>query len=207
MFTIRKAQESDCSFLANIILIAEDTGYEITAYTKMFNKSNEELQPIFEKIINNEIEGHPLTYKSYLIACENGNPVAALAVYLEGEFGDSNHLTTGALMNGFDRKSIISAFGFLKKHSELSITKKIKTLQVDCVATLPEHRGKGLLRLLLSEIEVIAKKRGVEEIQIQLWKKNENAMNAYKKLGFVFSEERLSLSEVNNGKVLLIKKI
>jgi len=207
MITIRKAQQTDCSFLASIIVLAEDTGNEITAYTKMFNKTNEGLLPIFEKIINNQTQGHPLTFSSYLIACENEVPAAAIAIYTEGEFGDSNHLTTGALMTGFDRKSMAVAFGFLKNHTELGISKKINSLQIDCVSTLPEYRGKGMLRQLISEAEVIAKQHNLCEMQIQVWKKNEGAINAYKKLGFFVEEERISLTEPINGKVLMIKKI
>lgn len=207
MITIRKAQQSDCTFLASIVLLAEDTGFEITSYTKMFNRSIEELLPIFEKIISNDTQGHPLTFRSYIIALEDGIRASAIALYKEGEFGDSNHLTTGALMTGFDRKSMSTAFGFLRKHSELGITKKAKSLQIDCVATLPEYRGKGMLRNLIAEAELVAKQNEVSELQILVWKKNEAAINAYKKLGFVIEEERASLLEPNNGKVLMIKKI
>jgi len=205
MYTIRKALETDCHFLSTIILLAEDTGNEITAYTKMFNMTNEQLLPVFEKILKNETQGHPLTYKSYLVATDNGKPIAAIAIYNEGQFGDSNHLTTGALMTGFDRKSVASAFGFLKNHAELGITKKVNTLQIDCVATLAEYRGKGVLRMLISEAEIFAKKLALHEVQIQVWKKNEGAIKAYKKLGFNVVEEKLSTSDLNNGKVLMIK--
>lgn len=207
MISVRRAQLADCHFLASVILIAEDTGFEITAYTKMFNKSNEELLPVFEKIINNETEGHPLTYRSYLIATANSIPAAALAVYSEGEHGDSNHLTTGALMTGFDRKSMVTAFSFLKDHTELGITKGINTLQIDCVATLPEYRGKGLLKELIKEAEKVAMQKKVSEMQIQVWKMNDNAIKAYQKLGFVIVDERLSKDDDKNGKILMVKKI
>ncbi len=207
MIAVRKAQVVDCGFLANIILLAENTGFEVTAYTKMFSKTNDELLPVFEKMINNETQGHPLTYRSYIIATENDKPAAAIAIYKEGEFGDSNHLTTGALMTGFDRKSMVGAFGFLKRNSELGITKKLNSMQIDCVGTLPEFRGKGMLRHLIGEAETIAKENHISEMEIQVWKKNEGAINAYKKLGFIISEERLSLSEEGNGKVLMSKKL
>lgn len=207
MISIRKAGASDCHFLASIILLAEDTGYEITAYTKMFNRSNDELLPIFEKMINNNTKGHPLTYSSYLIAQENETPAAAIAIYREGEFGDSNHLTTGALMTAFDRKTMMTAFGFLKKNVELGITKGVGTMQIDCVGTLPEFRGKGMLRQLIQEAERTASQSNISELQIQVWKKNEGAVNAYKKLGFSVADEKISSSEANNGKVLMTKKI
>lgn len=207
MITIRNAEQSDCGFLANIILLAESTGFEITSYTKMFGKTNEELLPHFQKIINNDTNGHPLTYKSYLIACVDTIPVSAISVYKEGEFGDSNHLMTGALMTGFDRKSVAQAFGFLKNHHELSISKKINTLQIDCVATLPEFRGKGILKQLLLESEKIALEKNCEEIQIQVWKQNEGAVKVYEKLGYAIVREQLSHQDDGNGKIIMIKTL
>ncbi len=207
MITLRKAKSSDCQFLASIVLMAEDTGYEITAYTKMFNMPNDELLPVFEKILNNEKEGHPLTYRSYIVALIDNVPAAAIAVYCEGEFGDSNHLTTGALMTGFDRKSMSAAFSFLKQHSELAFVKKNNSLQIDCVATLPDYRGKGLLKSLIEDAERIARIKNISELQIQVWKKNEQAIKAYEKLGFKITDERLSKSVVGNGKLIMTKII
>lgn len=207
MITVRKAVKSDSHFLASIILLAENTGHEITSYTKLFNKTNEELLPIFERIVEGGMEGYPLTFKSFLVACVNDIPSAAIAIYKEGEFGDSNHLTTGALMTNFDRKSMALAFGFLKNHAELSITKSLHSLQIDCVATLPEQRGKGLLKLLIAEAERYAKQKDVGQLEIQVWKKNESAISAYSKIGFTIKEEKLSSQEDNNGKVLMIKNL
>lgn len=207
MITIRKAEVSDCNFIAKIILLAESTGFEITSYTKMFGKTNDELLPYFEKMINNETNGHPLTYKSYVIACVDNVPASAISVYKEGEYGDSNHLMTGALMTGFDRKSVAAAFGFLKIHSDISIQKKINTLQIDCVATLPEYRGKGILKRLLSETEKMAHNAQLNEIQIQVWKKNEGAVKVYEKSGYKIVTEMMSNTDSGNGKTLMVKKI
>jgi len=207
MITIKQAEKKDCSFIAKIILLAESTGYEITSYTKMFGKTMDELLPAFEKMIDNETDGHPLTYKSYLVAYLDGEPASAISVYKEGENGDSNHLMTGALMTGFDRKSVASAFGFLKNHNDISIQKKQNTLQIDCVATLPEFRGKGLLKELMKAAEEKAKQLHVNEIEIQVWKKNEAAVVVYEKSGYKIVQEMISNKEGRNGKILMTKKI
>jgi ribosomal protein S18 acetylase RimI-like enzyme len=207
MVTVRKAEKADCHFLATIILLAEATGFEVTSYTKMFNKTMEELLPAFEKMTDNETEGHPLTYKSYLVACVDGIPASAISVYKEGEFGDSNHLMTGALMTGFDRKSVAIAFGFLKNHGDISIQKKPGTLQIDCVATLPEFRGKGLLKELMKAAEQRGKELQTNEIQIQVWKKNEGAVAVYEKSGYKVVQEMMSGTEAGNGKILMTKTI
>lgn len=207
MITIRKAEQKDCQFLATIILLAESTGFEITSYAKMFGKTNEELLPVFKKIINNETEGHPLTYKSFMVACVDGIPASAISVYREGEFGHSTHLMTGALMTGFDKKSVALAFCFLKNNAELNISKKNNSLQIDCVATLPEYRGMGLLKQLLTEAERTASEFQAHEIQIQVWKQNETAVKAYEKAGYKIVEEMISAANNKNGKVLMTKTI
>lgn len=207
MVSIKEGSKADCAFLAKIILLAEESGFEITSYSNMFEKTNEELLPIFEKIINNDTKGHPLTYSSFLIANESGKSCGAIAVYVEGEYGDSNHLTTGALMTNFGRKEMQSAFAFLRKHSELSIPKKSGTLQVDCVATLPEFRGKGMLKSLIAEAERRANALNINEVQIQVWKNNLGAIAAYEKLGYKITEIKLSNSMPEDGKVLMTKNI
>ncbi|MCD6017988.1 MAG: acetyltransferase, superfamily protein [Bacteroidetes bacterium] len=207
MITVRKAEKTDCHFLARIILLAESTGFEITSYTGMFGKTTEELVPSFEKMIDNDTDGHPLTYKSYLIACVDGIPASAISVYKEGEFGDSNHLMTGALMTGFDRKSVALAFGFLKNHGDITIQKTPGTLQIDCVATMPEYRGKGLLKELMKAAEQRGKELNTGEIQIQVWKKNEGAVAAYEKAGYKIVKEMMSAVDEGNGKILMIKNI
>ncbi|MEO6903348.1 MAG: N-acetyltransferase [Bacteroidia bacterium] len=207
MISIRKAQQTDCHFIATIILLAESTGFEITSYNKMFDKTNESLLPIFEKIIDNETEGHPLTYKSYLIACVDDIPASAISVYNEGAFGDSTHLMTGALMTGFNRKDIALAFSFLKNHSEITITKKNNTFQIDCVATLPEYRGLGLLKKLMSEAEKSAAELQIPEMQIQVWKKNNLAVSIYEKYGFKICKQAISNTHSENGKILMTKII
>lgn len=207
MITVKQAEKTDCSFLATIILLAESTGYEVTCYKKMFGKTMSELLPTFEKMIDNEKDGHPLTYRSYMVAYIDDIPAAAISVYKEGEFGDSNHLMTGALMTVFDRKSVALAFGFLKNHNDISIQKKANTLQIDCVATLPDFRGKGLLKELMKTAEEKGRQLNVNEIQIQVWKKNEAAIAVYEKAGYKIVHEMMSNTEEGNGKILMTKNI
>ncbi len=207
MIAVRHATQADCSFLSEIILLAESTGFEIVSYSKMFSKTNEELSAIFSNIINNNTNGHPLAYQSFLIVCVNDIPAAAISLYKEGEYGDSNHLMTGALMTGFDRREIANAFSFLKMNSDINIPKKINSLQIDSVATLPAYRRKGFLTLLLAEAEKIACKSMVDELQIQVWKKNDIAVKSYEKYGYKVVSETSSKTNDGNGKVLMQKII
>jgi ribosomal protein S18 acetylase RimI-like enzyme len=207
MITVRKAQASDCAFIAGIILEAETSGAEITSYEKMFRLPVNELQEIFSKALETSPEGHALTWRNFLIATENEIPVAGLSAYVEGSNGDSSHLTTAVLMASFPRKQLGDAFRFLRSHEEVSIPKTNHTLQLDCVATLPAHRGKGALRLLIDAALQEAKNKNVAIAEIQVWKKNASAIAAYEKLGFRAVMEKLSNSEEGNGKVLMQKEL
>jgi ribosomal protein S18 acetylase RimI-like enzyme len=207
MITVRKALATDCAFIAGIILEAETSGAEITSYEKMFQLSSAELQEIFSKALETSPAGHALTWQDFLIATENEIPVAGLSAYIEGSNGDSSHLTTAVLMNSFPRKQLGDAFRFLRQHEEVSIPKTNHTLQLDCVATLPAHRGKGALRLLMDAALKDAKNKGAALAEIQVWKKNASAIATYEKLGFHSVTEKPSHTEAGNGKVLMQKEL
>ena len=207
MITARKATVSDCEFIAGIILEAETSGAEITSYEKMFQMETGALREIFSKALEASPAGHALSWRNFLIATENNIPIAGLSAYIEGSNGDSSHLTTAVLMASFPRKQLGDAFRFLRSHEEVSIPKTHNTLQLDCVATLPAHRGKGALRLLIEEALREGKANGASVAEIQVWKKNASAIAAYEKLGFRVTLEKLSKTEEGNGKVLMQKEI
>lgn len=49
---------------------------------------------------------------------------------------------------------------------------------------LPEHRGKGVNRLILEELEAWARAQGVHELRLEVYQGNEPAIKAYEKAGF-----------------------
>lgn len=205
---VRRATEKDCDFLANIVVLAESTGCEIVSYEKMFSSiSPAQLKRNLAVALRHSSEGHPLSYLSYFIACVNSIPAAAAAGYIEGENGDSNLLITGVLLTAFLKQDVIRAFSFLKNHADVHIPKTKNTVQIDCVATLPIYRGRGLFSRIHNAIIQYAKEKGITESEIQVWKKNTQAIRTYTKLGYVVSLEKISHSDPNNGKVLLKKYI
>jgi ribosomal protein S18 acetylase RimI-like enzyme len=48
----------------------------------------------------------------------------------------------------------------------------------------PQHRGKGINGEITKKLIEWAKRRGILEIQLDVYAKNESATNAYKKIGF-----------------------
>ena len=60
---------------------------------------------------------------------------------------------------------------------------------------LPEHRGKGIIRMLIEELKVWAMQQGVTEFRLEVYHDNLPAVKAYKKAGFemLLTEMRLSI--------------
>ena len=199
---IRRAKIGDIPFLSKIIIQSESTGHELYSYCSLFDKSEEELIPILEVVLNNEFEGHGLTYKNFYVVLIDGALAGGMAFYLEGSHGDSNHLMTGALMQAIDRKDLVKSFGKLKDYREIDIPKTQGTYQLDSVAVLEKYRGKGIFGALINYLKKeVNKENSIMEVQV--WKNNINAIKAYEKYGFRL-DKVLDFNE--NGRVLMIKE-
>lgn len=48
----------------------------------------------------------------------------------------------------------------------------------------PEHRGKGINKLILDELIKWSKDKDISEIRLEVYDQNEPAVKAYKKAGF-----------------------
>jgi ribosomal protein S18 acetylase RimI-like enzyme len=58
------------------------------------------------------------------------------------------------------------------------------SLNVHDLAVLPEHRGRGVGRRLLEEIERRARERGSSKLTLEVHATNEGAMRLYRRFGF-----------------------
>lgn len=204
---IRGANKDDIPFVTRIVFDAEATGAEITSYEKMFAMPRAELEAAFAKGLADSPEGHALNLHNFLIAEEGGERAAGLSAYIEGSNGDSSHLTTAFLMQVIPRSVLSDGFKLLRANTDVSLAKKPGTLQIDCVSTLPEFRGKGALRELVEFACIMAKRKGATEAEIQVWKQNQGAVKAYESLGFVISQEALSATHPGNGKLIMTKQL
>jgi len=206
---IRKAKKEDIPFLAKMVLLAETSGSELISYKQMFPVPEKELIRIFEIILDNDQPGHGLTYLSFVIADLDGKQAAAACGYIEGEFGSSNHLMTGALMTGFETELVIEAYKRNSTYKEVQIAKTYGTLQIDSVATLPEFRGKGLFKMIFEEHCRIGRSHDCNQLEIQVWAGNNAAIHTYQKLGCAITNEKyLNFEEKSGGgRLVMTKKI
>jgi ribosomal protein S18 acetylase RimI-like enzyme len=159
--------------------------------------------------LDNEQPGHGLTYQTFIIAELDGEKASAACGYIEGESGSSNHLMTGALINAFGMEKVLEGFEKNAKFKEVQITKTEGTLQLDSVATLPEFRGRGLLKRIVEEHCKIALEKNCNRMEIQVWAGNEAAIAAYKKLGCERTLEKFMNGNQasSRGRLVMSKKI
>lgn len=204
---VREANADDAEFMAQVVLEAEATGSEITSYRKMFDLPKAQLIAAFSNGLKNSPPGHALSLHNFFIVEVNGKPAAGLSAYIEGSNGDSSHLTTAFLMQVIPRNILSAGFRLLRDNSEVSLAKTTNTLQIDCVATIPEYRGKGCLKLLLQSVLGQARQQHVKVAEIQVWMQNTSAIKAYEALGFVISREAKSDKFPGNGKLVMTKSI
>ncbi len=188
---IRNAGRDDIPFLVKIILLSETSGFELISYREMFKDlPEEEFLACFHKTLDNDFDGHALSYKSFLIAEVNEVPAAAASGYIEGESGNSNLLMTGALMNGFPKEAVLTALHKNAAFLDINFKKKEASLQLDSVATLPEFRKRGLISAIFYKHYELAKVKQCNLAEIQVWKGNLTAISAYQSLGFFTSSEK-----------------
>lgn len=100
--------------------------------------------------------------------------------------------------------------GYLKinKHSETSESFKVPTLEIERIYTLRAYYGRGVGPLLMQKAVEIAKKEGCQYIWLGVWKKNDRALQFYKKNDFqVYGERSFQLGDTIYSDFLMKKEI
>jgi GNAT superfamily N-acetyltransferase len=66
---------------------------------------------------------------------------------------------------------------------------------------LPAYRGKGINRRVIDVLKTWAKSRGITELRLEVYSKNEAAISAYQKAGFsgLLLEMRMNLEQQENS--------
>jgi ribosomal protein S18 acetylase RimI-like enzyme len=190
-----RATEADLDFITEAVFAAVKSGTDILSYATLFEKSEEELKPLFREMIEEDIEGQELWLSGFLMAKDdNGNPAATCCTWVEGEEGPSSMLTAQVLSFGLGQETYKKA---LKKHEiieSLRVDRTEGALQFEHVYTAPEYRGQGLAAQVIEEQIKLKKAQNPElkKAEIILFKTNESALKAYQKLGFETTFEQHS---------------
>jgi GNAT superfamily N-acetyltransferase len=81
----------------------------------------------------------------------------------------------------------------VKRRQNTPFTRERRWFEVDQVAVLPDYRRRGVATALLREVLSAAKEEAVDDLELSTWHFNSGAMEAFAKLGFRPTQQRLAL--------------
>ncbi len=211
-----KATEADLSFITHAVFEAVKSGTDILSYATLFEKSEEELKPLFKAMLEEDIEGQELWLSGFLVAKnKEGTPVATCCAWIEGEAGTSNMLTAQVLLFGLGQEIYKKAVEKKELIELLRVDRENGALQFEHVYISPQFRGQGLATQIMQQQIEYYKTRNptLSKAQIILFKTNKNAFKAYTKIGFttVFEQHSQHPEVLNyfpaNTRVMMEKRI
>ncbi len=100
--------------------------------------------------------------------------------------------------------------GYLKlnKHCEASGSLNVLTLEIERIYALRAYYGRGVGPLLMQKAVNIAQKEGCKYIWLGVWKRNDRALQFYKKNNFqVYGERSFQLGDTLYSDYLMKKEI
>ena len=104
-----------------------------------------------------------------------------------GEGAYSNYMLKMMLKSpgGFtmvvEDNSVLYGYATMEKLNPISV-------DIESIAIIPEQHGRGIGSLLIKAMEIEAKKRGYEDVVLEVREKNSGAINFYKNHGYTISE-------------------
>ena len=187
---IREAVPDDATFLGNIILRSGRSHQELGIWDLVFPDSEEDLLRLMKTLVFQEPDCS-CHFSNLLVAESSGEPRAALCGYDPASVvGIGQALTFAFESLGVDDGQLITVFERLASFHSCSPDQTPGVWIIEWVATQPEFRRRGFADLLLREIVARGKERGYSAAQIATFVENQNAIEAYKKVGFSVAEER-----------------
>jgi diamine N-acetyltransferase len=80
---------------------------------------------------------------------------------------------------------------FMKETKESAFQYATRTLYIDQLSVLTEHQNSGVGKLLLDEVEKIARQNAITRIVLDHWSSNTKAAKYFRRKGFNLNKERL----------------
>ena len=189
---IRHASPADASFLAQAILLAGRAHVTKGIWEVVLRGTEEECVTFLHHLTITQIP-HLFHYSYYLIAEDDASrPIGSLGGYDPEISG--YHALQQAIPEVVRKLHLSSGFtDVLEERAAKILVCLPKELAgawvIDSVATLPEHRGKGVAENLLTRILAIGKQQGYSKAQVNMYIGNEPALHLYRKFGFEIIEE------------------
>jgi len=189
-YLIRQASEADAPALAKLINIAGE-GIPNWLWTRACVEGQTPLETGIERARR---PSGGFSYTNALIADQGSDPIGMVLSYA---------ITEAPENNPNDLPAPIAPFVALEKLS-------VGTWYVNALAVFAEARGRGIGTALMTAAEGQARVRGFDEMSIQVYEQNVDAVRLYERLGYTLAAKeavRLHPSPpYYTGDVLLLKK-
>ena len=190
---IRRASIIDVDFLTDTIIEAEKSGTDNLGLARIFELSDKEMRNYIKDILEEEIDGCELSISSFLVAEHHGNAVAAFAGWIEGQNEDglsSAILKSNLIGYCLPMENVSKSQNKSDIVRSLQIEREEGSYQLEYSYTLPEYRGKGIMKDIINQHIVEYKQniphshRDISKIQVHVFANNEVAIRTYKHCGF-----------------------
>lgn len=184
-YTIRPATLKDIDFLIETIIQAEKSGTDKLGLATLFNLTEQEVRSYLYTILEEEIDGCELSISSFMIAEYDGECVAAVGGWKEGDNEDgqpSGVLKANLIGFYFPQESITFAKSKTDIIKDIQIDRSWGTYQIEYVFVEDKHRGGNLAAKLINAH--IDKAKECTSCYVQVFGDNQTAINSYKKNGF-----------------------
>lgn len=189
--TFRKAKKTDLDFITEGIILAEMSGSEILPYTALFGLDLDETRALILEALDEEIEGQEWYLPNFTILEADGQPAACLSAWVEGECGMGSGILKTQAMAWLLGEKWTQAGSKLEMLKSMQLPRLQLALQLECIYTKNEFRGKGmaskLIEYCIEHTATTSQKPTIAEIQ--LLGSNEAAFRSYTKCGFLIREQ------------------
>ena len=186
--TIRPACAEDAGFIARNILAAQRGPLPRGWFDIALNRSEDECIAFIERIATAQRQSW-WHVSQFIIAEVEGEPAAALCAMSAAGTGVAarSAIQEVADQTGWDASEIVRRGGYA---ANCWVQGGESDWLLEHVASLPEHRGRGLVQALISHALAAGKAAGFERASISFLIGNAPAERCYAKAGFVFAEEK-----------------
>jgi ribosomal protein S18 acetylase RimI-like enzyme len=189
--SIRPANDGDADFIAWVIQEAARSHLPKGLWDMVFPGPDDERLALLAKIATSDRRhfGHCALFR---ILEEDGRPAAAMCGYEHGEHGfEQLTLAMASVLveQGWQPAQLVEMGERTKSFSATGYVNPDGLWIIEWVATVPEQRGRGLVRKLMLEVLEEGRQRGFTRAQIGYLLGNVRAKSAYEGVGFQWLED------------------
>lgn len=202
---INRAANNDIDFITDTIVAAEKSGTDNFGLAKLFGVDEETMKGYIHAMLDEEVDGCEMSLSSFLVARHEGKPVAAFAGWVEGCNEDdmpSSLLKSNLIGYVLPQESLMRSREQADVVRPLQIEREEGAYQLEYSYTLPEYRGKGLMKQIINShiaeyqkitpppcgvsdsVSVLCKK-----IQVHVFANNPAAICTYESCGFSIKQQ------------------